>query len=96
MEIVLQLALIILPAGAVLMTTIFFLRRETAKEIQSMRIELKKSRQDYFLPSRVEAYQRSVLFLERIHPNSLVMRLHNVGLPAKAQQAEAACVQNFS
>jgi hypothetical protein len=88
MEIVLQLALIILPAGAVLLTTIFFLRRETAKEIQSMRIELKKSRQDFFLPNRVEAYQRSVLFLERIHPSSLVMRLHNPGLPAKAQQAE--------
>ncbi len=88
MEIVLQLALIIIPAGAVLLTTIYFLRRETSKEIQSMKIELKKSRQDFFLPSRVEAYQRAVLLMERIHPNSLVMRLHNPGLPAKALQAK--------
>jgi hypothetical protein len=29
-----------------------------------------------------------VLFMERIHPNSLVMRLHNPGLPAKMLQAE--------
>ena len=53
-----------------------------------MKAELKKQRQEYFLPSRVEAYQRAVLLMERIHPNSLVMRLHNPGLPAKALQAE--------
>lgn len=88
MDVLLQIALIIFPAGAVLLTTIFFLRRETSKEIRNMQIELKKERQQYFLPSRVEAYQRAVLFMERIHPNSLVMRLHNPGLPARALQAE--------
>jgi hypothetical protein len=88
MDVVLQIALIIFPAGAVLLTTIFFLRKETSKEVRSMQIELRKSRQEYFLPSRVEAYQRSVLLMERIHPNSLVMRLHNPGLPARALQAE--------
>ena len=88
MDIVLQLALIIFPAGAVLLTTIFFLRKEAAKDVQDMRAELKKQRQEYFLPSRVEAYQRAVLLMERIHPNSLVMRLHNPGLPAKALQAD--------
>ena len=53
-----------------------------------MQIELKKQRQEFFLPNRVEAYQRAVLLMERIHPNSLVMRHHNPGLPAKALQAE--------
>lgn len=88
MDILLQLALIILPSGGVLLTTIFFLRREASKEIINMRAELKKQRQEYFLPSRVEAYQRAILLMERIHPNSLVMRLHNPGLPAKALQAD--------
>ena len=88
MDILLQIALIILPAGAVLLTTIFFLRKEAAKDVQDMRAELKKQRQEYFLPSRVEAYQRAVLLMERIHPNSLVMRLHNPGLSAKALQAD--------
>ena len=55
MDVILQIALIIFPAGGVLLTTIFFLRKETAKEIRSMQIELKKQRQEYFLPSRVEA-----------------------------------------
>ena len=88
MDILLQIALIIIPAGAVLLTTIFFLRRESGKEVRSLQIELKRQRQEFFLPSRVEAYQRAVLLMERIHPNSLVMRLHNPGLPAKALQAE--------
>jgi hypothetical protein len=88
MDVVLQIALIIFPAGGVLLTAIFFLRRETSKEVIQMQVELRRQRQEYFLPSRVEAYQRSVLLMERIHPNSLVMRLHNPGLPAKALQAE--------
>lgn len=83
-----QIALILLPAGGVLFTTIYLLRRENDKDMRNMQIELKKQRQEFFLPNRVEAYQRAVLLMERIHPNSLVMRLHNPGLPAKAMQAE--------
>lgn len=40
----------------------------------------------HFFPLQVEAYQRMVLFLERIAPNNMVMRLNNPGLPAKAFQ----------
>jgi hypothetical protein len=81
-----QLALIIIPAGAVLMTTIYFIRRETAKEYRNMNVDLKKQRQEFFLPLRVDAYQRAILLMERIHPNSLVMRHYNPGLPALALQ----------
>lgn len=88
MEVIFQIALILIPAGAVLITTIFFLRRESDKEVRSVQVELKKQRQEFFLPNRVEAYQRALLLMERIHPNSLVMRLHNPGLPAKALQSE--------
>lgn len=88
MEVLFQIALILIPAGSVLLTTIFFLRRESDKEVSSVQIELKKQRQEFFLPNRVEAYQRALLLMERIHPNSLVMRLHNPGLPTKALQSE--------
>lgn len=87
-NIIFQIALIVLPAAAVIITAVFFLRRETGKELRSAQIELKKERQTFFLPSRVEAYQRAVLLMERIHPNSLVMRHHNPGLPAMAMQAK--------
>jgi hypothetical protein len=88
MDALLQIALIILPAGGVLLTAIYFLRRETSKEMLNMQIDLRKQRQEFFLPNRVEAFQRAVLLMERIHPNSLVMRLHNPGMPAKSLQAD--------
>lgn len=88
MEIVLQLALIIVPAGAVMLTAIYFMRNATQNEVRSMQIQLKKERQEFFLPNRVDAYQRAILLMERIHPNSLVMRLNNPGLPAAAFQVK--------
>ena len=39
-----------------------------------------------FFPLQLDAVQRLVLFLERISPNNMVIRLHNPGLPAKAFQ----------
>lgn len=39
-----------------------------------------------FFPMQIDAVQRMVLFLERITPTSMVLRLHNPGLPAKAFQ----------
>lgn len=86
MDIVFQLALIIVPAGAVLMTAIFFMRKMGERDMRSIQLELKKERQTFFLPNRVDAYQRAVLLMERIHPNSLVMRHNNPGLPAAAMQ----------
>jgi len=88
MEIILYIALSLIPSAAILLTTIYFLKRESNREVRSAQIELKKQRQEFFLPTRVEAYQRALLLMERIHPGSLVMRLHNPGLPAKALQAE--------
>lgn len=88
MDIILYISLIIFPTGAVFLTTYLFLKKQSDKEIQSLQNELKIERQKFFLPNRVEAYQRAVLFMERISPNSLVMRLQNPGLPAKVLQAD--------
>jgi len=77
-DLVFQIALILFPSGAVLLTTVFFLQKQlqikNKQAIQELQSELKKQRQEFFLPSRVDAYQRVILLLERIHPNSLIMR----------------------
>ncbi len=44
--------------------------------------------QKFFLPHRVEAYQRIILFMERISPNSLVMRHFDAHQTAKSLQAD--------
>ena len=88
MDILLQLALIILPAGGIFITVSLFLKKQGEREVRNLQIELKKERQNFFLPSRVESYQRAVLLMERIHPNSLVMRLHKPSSTAKMFQAD--------
>lgn len=65
-----------------------FLKKQGDKDIIKLRTELHKQRQDFFLPSRLDAYQRSVLLLERIHPNSLIMRIHDPNMNAAMFQAE--------
>ena len=88
MEYLFQIALISLPAGAVIFTAIYFMRKTNERELLNLNMQLKKERQEFFLPNRVEAYQRSILLLERIHPNSMLMRLSNPGLPSAAFQVK--------
>jgi hypothetical protein len=88
LDLILHIALVVLPAGAVIFTAYFFLNKQSQKEVRHLQIELKRSRQDFFLPMRVDAYQRAILLMERIHPNSLVMRLHNPAHPAKRLQTD--------
>lgn len=85
---VLPIAMVLISGGLVLGMAYLFLKKNTEKEITSLQIQMRKERQKHFLPMRVEAYQRSALLMERIHPGSLVMRLHNPGLPAKKFQAD--------
>lgn len=94
-ELLLQLAKYIIPAIVFFGSVYFFTNRWF--EIQSQKNKLnaqalKNSAQTenglrkHFFPLQVDAAQRLVLFLERIAPNNMVMRLHNPGLPARAFQ----------
>lgn len=80
--------LAVIPCVACIAIVYFFLKKNTESKVAEMSVQLKVERQKFFLPNRVDAYQRVVLLMERISPNNLVMRLHNPGLPAKALQAE--------
>jgi hypothetical protein len=82
------LGILVVTSAALVYVVYLFLKKQGEKELIYLQGELKKQRQEYFLPTRLEAYQRAILLMERIHPNSLVMRLHNPGLPARALQME--------
>lgn len=85
--IILSLILVVSSATSIIITYLF-LSKQSKRENHALQLELKKSRQDFFLPNRVEAYQRFVLLMERISPNSLVMRLHNNNQSKNEFQAE--------
>jgi hypothetical protein len=55
---------------------------------QSKNVNVDNGLKKHFFPLQVDAAQRLVLFLERIAPNNMIMRLHNPGLPARAFQQQ--------
>lgn len=88
MKLFIFLGILLVTSAALVYVVYLFLKKQGEKDLIYVQGELKKQRQEYFLPTRLEAYQRAILLMERIHPNSLVMRLHNPGLPARALQME--------
>ena len=88
MELLTYMIIALIPASAIVAVVYIMLKKNGEKEIAQLSAQLKLERQKYFLEPRVDAYQRVTLFLERINPHNLVMRLHNPKLSAAAFQAE--------
>ena len=79
---------LLIPSTAFMFIVVKQIKQQTNRDKTRNSNELKKDRQSYFLPHRVEAHQRIVLFLERISPNSLIMRKFNATHSAKSLQSE--------
>jgi hypothetical protein len=78
---------LILPAGIVFLTTYYLVKNFLDQEKGKKAIDLKLANQAVLTPLRLQAYERMVLFLERINPNSMVMRA-NKAVSAPILQAE--------
>ncbi len=66
-----------LPSLIVFLTALLILRLFLKNEERRRKFELSMSNKDNVLPLRLQAYERLILFLERISPDSMVMRLKN-------------------
>ena len=67
----------ILPSLIVLAVVYIFLNKYYSDKRAKEAEELKKSSQEFILPVRLQAYERLMLFLERLNPNSLILRVSN-------------------
>ncbi len=69
-----------LPSIVVLFTSYYlirtFLENDNKKKMLEMRMNNQANNQHLITPIRLQAYERIVLFLERISPNSLVIRIN--------------------
>ncbi|HTO38725.1 MAG TPA: hypothetical protein VL021_09900 [Brumimicrobium sp.] len=88
MEYVTYIIVALIPALAILYTVRSFLKKHNEKDIIRLEATLRTERQKFFLEPRSDAYQRVVLFLERITPHNLIMRLHNNNKGATLFQTE--------
>ena len=84
----LQFLFYTIPAVIVLAGCYFLVKKFLDNEQKIRLLEMKKEWQKDILPLRLQAFERMVLFLERISPNNLLMRVHKPGFTAKEFQIE--------
>lgn len=77
-----------LPSLIVFFTAFYVLRLMIKKEQENKRIEIVMNNQKMITPLRLQAYERIILFLERISPNSIVMRLQTPTMTVQQLQKE--------
>ena len=77
-----------LPALIVFMTAYLLIQKLLDNEHRLKKIELIHNSEQYLLPIRLQAYERLVLFLERISPESLLMRINRQNMTAKQLHTE--------
>ena len=71
------------------MIVLFWMMKKNADRDQQLRVlDLRKHLQKETIQLRLQAYERLLLFLERISPNSILPRLHRSGMTASQLQTE--------
>lgn len=58
------------------------------KEERKLLVEVKRENNKITLPSRLQAYERLVLLMERISPGALVMRINTSAMTSRQMHAE--------
>lgn len=64
-----------IPAAVTGLVAYYFFLNHTRNEERKMKLMLLKENQKHALPIRLQAYERMSLYLERISPSSLVIRI---------------------
>lgn len=77
MEAIIEFGKIILPAAAVMYAMYLTIKSFVNKELEKYRMEIRGRSIETVLPNRLHAYERVCLFLERISPDNMIIRLNN-------------------
>jgi hypothetical protein len=83
MDVLIEFGKILIPASVVLYAAYLMVRSFTQKEIELKRLEVRGRSIETILPNRLSAYERMTLFLERMSPQNLLVRLNSPSLPAR-------------
>lgn len=87
MDAFVELLKLVIPAAAVLYAMYLTVRLFINREFQNKHLDLRNKTNEIVLPLRLQAYERVCLFLERISPSNLIVRLNDASLTAKELQA---------
>lgn len=93
MDIFFEILKLIIPAGIVFITTYFVMKGFFENDRNRRDHELKRANQATISPLKLQAYERIVIFLERINPNTLLVRVNKNGM--NAQQFHLELIKNI-
>ncbi|QDW28085.1 hypothetical protein [Pedobacter sp. KBS0701] len=81
--------IVILFAGifAALMAVYYILKSDIQRFFDLRNIELNKESRAHILPLRLQAHERLIIFVDRINPANLLVRLHQQGIAIATLQA---------
>ena len=88
MEVILEILKYTVPALIVFLTVLVMLRTWSRNEDKRRKTEFNMHISDDILPVRLQAYERSILLLERISPQSMIMRVSRTDFSARQLQQE--------
>jgi hypothetical protein len=88
METILEILKYVLPALIVFATTFYLVRKYFNDEDKKRRQQVLLNHQNMITPLRLQAYERAILFLERISPESLIIRVNKQGYSCQQLQSE--------
>ena len=88
MDLLLEILKYTLPALIVFLTVVVMLRSWSRNEEKRRKSEFNMHLSDDILPVRLQAYERSILLLERISPDSMIMRISRNEYSARQLQQE--------
>ncbi|MCK4879894.1 MAG: hypothetical protein KAS82_04505 [Bacteroidales bacterium] len=88
MEVILEILKYTVPALIVFFTVLVMLRTWSRNEDKRRKSEFNIHLTDDILPVRLQAYERSILLLERISPDSMIMRVSRTDYSARKLQQE--------
>ncbi len=88
METVLEISKYLLPAIVVMVTAIIIIRIMLKDDEKRRKMELVLNNQKTTLPMKLQAYERLALLLERLSPESMIMRLNTAQMSAKQLHSE--------
>jgi hypothetical protein len=88
MEPVLEILKYVLPSLVVFITTFYLVKKYFDNEEKKQKMQVVLNNQSMITPLRLQAYERAILFLERITPESLIMRVNKPGFTCKQLHTE--------
>ncbi len=88
METLLEISKYLLPSLVVFATTVYLVKKYFEGEEKKRRMQQVLNNQQLITPLRLQAYERTVLFLERISLESLIMRINKPGRTCQQLQTD--------